>query len=143
MKKSILMILPAALAAIFLLACSGGNSGASTSGNNSSSAPTTTAAVELNEWTVKPPTSAIKAGNVYLEAKNTGTRNHELRISRLGGASPQAIGIIESFQPAQTKSKEFALTPGQYELSCQLAEQEGGQVIAHYALGMKVNIIVE
>jgi hypothetical protein len=125
------LLLPIALVAVLLTACGGGGGG-------------NKVAVELNEWSVKPATATLPSGRVTLEAKNTGTRNHELRVSRLGGATPQVVDVIASFPGAgQTRSKEFNLTPGQYELSCQLAEQEAGQIINHYALGMKTEVTVQ
>jgi hypothetical protein len=131
MKRTVLLVLPIALAGALLIACGSGSGG----GNK--------VTVELNEWSVKPASTTMQNGQITFEAKNTGTRLHELRVSRLGGTSPQLVDVITSFPAGQTQSKQFTLTPGRYELSCQLAEQEAGQIINHYALGMKTEITVE
>ena len=99
--------------------------------------------VDEKEFSVTPSTTSFPSGKVTIEAKNTGTIHHELRVMRVNGDQREAIGVIEAFNPGETKSKEFTLTPGTYELSCQLADQQGGQVINHYQMGMHTNVTVQ
>lgn len=130
-NRLFLVVLPLALAAVLLTGCGGGGGGNKVT-------------VELREWAVVPASTTIKSGKVTFEAKNTGTINHELRVKRLGGAAPTVVDVIPSFPAGQTKSKEFTLTPGRYELSCELADPgPGGQIINHYQNGMHIEITVE
>ena len=127
MKKRFAFVLPVFLTAVLLAGCGGGGDGG--------------VGVELNEWSIIPAQTTFTAGQVTLQARNTGTRNHELRVKRAGQA--QALGVIESFAAGQTRSREFNLTPGRYELTCELAETEGGQVINHLQNGMRTEITVQ
>lgn len=126
MRKHLRFLLPVTILAALLAGCGGGG------GNK--------VRVELREWSVAPATTSAASGKISFEAVNAGTRNHELRVMRLGGAAPQPVGVIDSFPAGQTKSKEFNLSPGRYELSCQLVDPDGSN---HYQLGMRIEFTVQ
>jgi hypothetical protein len=115
--------------------------------------------VELTEWAVRPATTAINAGQVTFQARNTGADPHELVIvlgdnpTSLPLAADQTvdegklpkgvfIGEIEAFPAKQTCTGTFTLRPGRYVLFCNILEQEAGVEENHFQKGMRTTVTV-
>lgn len=111
------------------------------------SAPTGAAAartinVRLGEMWVRPSRASIAAGKVTFVARNMGMLEHELMIERLplemdGPGRPSegsAQGMIEAMDPMESGKMTVRLTPGAYELFCNLS--------GHYAAGQHTRFTV-
>jgi uncharacterized cupredoxin-like copper-binding protein len=94
-----------------------------------------TVSVTLGEMYVRPSRSTISAGKVTFVAKNVGMLEHELMIERApikmdGPGRPNedaAMGMIEDMGHLGTGKMTLKLTPGTYELFC--------NVSGHYSAG--------
>jgi hypothetical protein len=113
--------------------------------------------VVLQEWSVRPSTQTVRAGEVYFLADNQGPDDpHELvivksdltpdRLPVKDGKVPEDqvnfIGEIEAFAPKSKASGVFNLQPGRYVLLCNIAEIEGGTLESHFQLGMRTTLTV-
>ena len=122
----------------------------------------TTVAVTLQEFSVLPEESEAPAGEVTFEATNEGPDDpHELVVARSDlapdalptaedgsvdeeGEGVEVIGEIAEFAPGATETGTFDLEAGIYVLFCNVVEElEGGEVEAHYSLGMRAPFVVE
>ncbi len=110
------------------------------------------------EFSVTPTPASVAAGPVTLVVKNAGGLDHELVVVRTAtplptdaegaavedGVSPaDNLGEIEDLVPKSTT--KFALgdlTPGTYELFCNIVEQDGSDTLAHYGEGMHTTFTV-
>ena len=99
--------------------------------------------VSLDEWSIEPDVSSVRAGKITFIADNIGKAEHELVIVRTdlapdalpvaGGkadedAAGEEIGEIEEFPAGETERGTFTLEAGTYVLLCNIA--------GHYELGM-------
>jgi hypothetical protein len=121
----------------------------------------TTVAVTLQEYAVLPAQDSVPAGTITFEVENTGPeRPHELVVIRTdlapealptaedgsvdeAGEGIEVIGEIEEFAPGSTETRSFDLAAGGYVFVCNLVEEEAGQTLAHYTLGMRTAFTVE
>ncbi|MGH2662724.1 MAG: hypothetical protein ACRDH8_07915 [Actinomycetota bacterium] len=145
-RRSGLMVLSLVLA--FVLASCGGGA--------------TTVAVTLQEFAIIPAEDTAPAGEVTFEAANEGPEDpHELVVASTDlapdalptaedgsvdeeGEGVEVIGEIEEFAPGATETGTFDLEAGSYVLFCNVVEElEGGEVEAHYSLGMRAPFTVE
>lgn len=91
--------------------------------------------VQLGEMFARPSSSSISAGKVTFVARNTGQLPHELMVERMPikmdapgkPTESAALGMIENMLPGHTGKLTAKLTPGTYELFC--------NVPGHYAAG--------
>ncbi|HUF59939.1 MAG TPA: hypothetical protein VMR89_10760 [Actinomycetota bacterium] len=120
----------------------------------------TTVAVTLQEFAVLPAQDTVPGGSVTFEATNEGPDDpHELVVIRTDlapealpttpdgavdeeGEGIEVIGEIEEFPVGETRSGTFDLEAGDYVLVCNIVEEEGGEIEAHYALGMRIGFVV-
>ncbi|HXG36027.1 MAG TPA: plastocyanin/azurin family copper-binding protein [Dehalococcoidia bacterium] len=111
--------------------------------------------VTLDEWSIKPNVSTVKAGPITFKADNRGAVAHELEIFSIGRdvdiaklplkaskADPEAVGakeigeIEEEDLPSKGKDEAtFTLQSGRYLLICNIP--------AHYQQGMYAELKVE
>lgn len=114
--------------------------------------------VRLTEFGVRPSTDVVDPGNVTFVARNAGTEVHELVVARVRTTLPldadgavdedripyaDAIGEAEDVRPRKSRSIEVvALTPGTYELFCNIVEREDGETVSHYSKGMRELFVV-
>ncbi len=111
--------------------------------------------VVLDEWSIAPDVSTVKAGSVTFEAKNEGAVPHELEVFSIGEdvdiaalpveaskaeaeqAGAEEIGEIEpeDLPGGGEAEATFDLEPGRYLLICNIA--------GHYEQGMYAELTVE
>jgi uncharacterized cupredoxin-like copper-binding protein len=98
--------------------------------------------VTLGEMYVKPSKTTVSAGKVTFVAKNIGMLEHELMVEKapikmMGAGKPvedAAQGMIEDMGHLGTGKMTLKLTPGTYELFC--------NVPGHYAAGQHTEFTV-
>jgi uncharacterized cupredoxin-like copper-binding protein len=110
--------------------------------------PTTAAAsdgitVAMKEWTVTPETTTAKPGRVTFDAKNEGTKTHEVALFKTdlpadqlpldedgavdeAGPGVELVEEVEDVAPGETKSFTAQVTPGTYYLVCNLVDADTG-----------------
>jgi hypothetical protein len=114
----------------------------------------------MTEWSIRPPTESLKAGNVRVVADNVGGAAHELVIIRADSlddltvvdgkvdedALPTGafIGEIEEFPAGSKCDATFALSAGTYILLCNIAgKNTDGTALSHFENGMSAIVTVE
>ena len=120
----------------------------------------TTVAVTLQEFSVLPSQDSAPAGEVTLEAENTGPHEvHELVVilTDLGpdalptaedgsvdeaGEGIEVLGEIEQFTVGETRTLTLDMEAGDYVFVCNVVEVKGEETEAHYALGMRTAFTV-
>ena len=111
-------------------------------GNSASPSVTRTVNVTLGEMFARPNATSITAGKVTFVARNMGQTTHELMIEKApikmeGPGKPvedAALGMVDDMQPGGTGKMTVKLTPGTYELFC--------NVPGHYAAGQHTTFTV-
>lgn len=144
MRGSILTAVPVALFLTVAMAGCGSdsNDGANATSNNITG--------ELNEWEVEVDATTAVAGDVTFTVTNEGTIGHEFLVVKtdiavgeipLDGdhfAEPtdgiEVINEIGEFAKGTTESLTVNLTPGTYQLVCNLP--------GHYEAGMSISFSV-
>lgn len=126
--------------------------GGSTTGMMGGSQPAGSIRVDLLNWEVKPAQASTKAGNVtfwaihgmeHAHAASEGGNTHDLQVMRKrADGSMELVGQVQGIGMGQARELSLNLTPGKYELSCNVVEQVGGKMVAHYAKGMRVEFTV-
>jgi uncharacterized cupredoxin-like copper-binding protein len=104
----------------------------------------TTVAVDLTEYAVEPSAVAVAAGNIQLDARNSGAEVHELYVLRIEDAGGfDVIGEIEDIDPGASGTIRLQLEPGDYQLACLIVPGEVGSTVDHYQEGMYTEFTVE
>ncbi|HXK33438.1 MAG TPA: hypothetical protein VNM91_05420 [Dehalococcoidia bacterium] len=119
----------------------------------------TTIDVELREFSVIPAESSAPAGTVTFNVSNIGPNDpHEFVIIRTdlppdglptddNGAVPEddvdVVDEVEELEVGGNEALTVDLEAGSYVLICNLVEEEGGAIEAHYTLGMRTGFTVE
>ena len=119
----------------------------------------TTVNVMLQEWRMMSDKMRVPAGKVKFSVQNRGKETHELvllktnmaydtiPLQKAGGIDENNAGVlvdeIEDITSKKGKSMTVTLSPGKYVLLCNMVEMEKGQMEEHYAMGMRVPLIVE
>ncbi len=157
--KLVLLTAAAAVLGLFALACGGDDSMSSSMnrGATTASPPAGAFVVKLSNWAVTPQDTSLLARTVQFWAvhemdhaggMNTaeGGATHELIVAAEdtpgSGKFTRVVLKLSDIMPGQSKSGSAALTPGRYELSCQVAEMINGQMVSHYSKGMHTTITV-
>jgi len=99
--------------------------------------------VQLKEFQIVAVPQTVKAGKVRFIAVNRGKDHHELVVRIKKNGRYKELGEIEAFPPDVSKDMVLNLSPGTYELSCQVVEIEEGETEDHYKEGMRVEFKVE
>lgn len=99
--------------------------------------------VQLREFSVQAIPQTFKAGDVRLVAANKGSEGHELVVRKKEKGGFKDLGEIEPFAPTLMREITLNLTPGTYELSCQIVEKEENEIVDHYKKGMRTEIEVK
>jgi uncharacterized cupredoxin-like copper-binding protein len=134
-------------ALLSLVACGGGEE--------------TTVAVTLQEFSVLPAQDSAPAGSITFEVENTGPEDtHEFVVIKTDlapdalptaedgsvdetGEGMEVIGEIEDLATGSTETLIVDLDAGSYVLICNIVEEEGGDTLVHYQLGMRTGFTVE
>ena len=114
--------------------------------------------VTVKEFSVDPAVDHTRRDSVTFAVRNAGTITHELVLARLDGSRPlavttlgaadeasiadtDALGEAEDIEVRATKRFTVTgLTPGTYELFCNIVEDDG--TTSHYAQGMHTVFVV-
>ncbi len=102
--------------------------------------------VELVDWAVIPSQSSARPGPVTFHAvhpmmdmmrRSEGGATHDLQVMRkTADGSYELVGQVQGLRLGESKDLTLDLAPGEYELSCNVTEELGGKVVAHYVKGM-------
>jgi hypothetical protein len=121
----------------------------------------TTVAVTLQEYAILPAQDSAPAGSVSFEVENTGPEDiHEFVVIRTDlapdalptgedgsvdetGEGIEVIGEIEDIAVGSTETLRSDLEAGSYAFICNIVEEEGGDTLVHYELGMRTGFTVE
>jgi uncharacterized cupredoxin-like copper-binding protein len=110
--------------------------------------------VKVFEFDIRPNLDFVAEGLVTFKVKNIGTEKHEFVVVRV--ESPDAepptkadgsvdedaidesnkIGELEDIKKKNEKSLTKKLDAGDYEVFCNIVEDEDGTTVSHYARGM-------
>ncbi len=139
---------------VLAAACGGGgNSGGmgdmtgGSGGMMGANQPAGSIRVGLANWAVEPARAEAKAGTVtfwavhemsHADMAGAAGATHDLQVMKKSAdGSLQLAGQVTGLTMGQAKELTLDLTPGDYELSCNVVEVINGQAIGHYAKGMK------
>jgi uncharacterized cupredoxin-like copper-binding protein len=104
----------------------------------------TTVDVALQEWSVTPSVSNVKAGDVHFVVSNKGTMVHELAVVQVDpDGNKRAVAEIEDVGVGSKLDFTAKLEPGHYQLACLLVPGESGATVNHYQQGMHTEFTVE
>ena len=140
----------ATLAGVTLLvatACGGArgmmNGGGGMMGAN---APAGSITVQLRDWSVNPSQSSVRAGTITFHAvhpmmdmmsTSQGGKTHALTVARKNDdGTYEVLGSVWDIGVGQSKDLTLDLSPGNYELQCNVVEELGTKTVSHYKQGM-------
>jgi plastocyanin len=146
MRRGLGALLAVAFAAVTAVSCS-----------SSSGSSTQTMKVDLTEYSIKATPAHVKPGKVEIEAKNTGSLQHELVVVRANSleslplakdgtvdedkiAETDKMGEMGDIPAGSTVSKTFDLSDGTYVMFCNI--DEGTPKILHFVKGMSTQFTV-
>jgi uncharacterized cupredoxin-like copper-binding protein len=140
----------AALAGVTILvatACSGpGNMMNGGGGMMGGGGPAGSITVQLRDWSVSPSQSSTRAGTVTFHAVHAmmemmsasqGGKTHALTVARKNDdGTYEVLGSVWDIGVGQSKDLTLDLSPGNYELQCNVVEEIGSKTVSHYKQGM-------
>jgi hypothetical protein len=140
-------LLAAVLLGTTLLASAcGGDDGHGAMNMTTGNGPAGSIKVNLVNWAIQPAKTSTKAGSVtfhvvhdmqHMHTMNEGGNAHDLQVARKNADGIfEIVGQVQGLQMGDEKDLTLNLTPGDYELQCNVTEELNGQVIAHYVKGM-------
>jgi uncharacterized cupredoxin-like copper-binding protein len=118
--------------------------------------------VGLKDYEIVPNPGSGPAGEFEFQISNTGPSVHELHLVKTDLAADELptdsdgavdesdefahddhLGHVEDLAAGSQETFEASLDPGHYVLYCNIVEQAGGGVVAHYTQGMRQDFTVE
>lgn len=166
--RLLLVTIALAGAAVASAGCGGDDNASSTKSPTASPSAAATATtsgnaveVSVQEWSINPAVSSVKAGPVTFNVQNIGPKEeHEFVIIKTDLAPDQlpkladgsveesaavlsSPGELEGMGAGEHKSGTFDLTPGKYMFICNLIDQGEGKVQVHFTEGMHTAFTVE
>jgi len=145
----------AALAVVTILiaaACSGRGNIMGGGGMMGGGGPPGSITVQLQNWSVSPSRSSARAGTLTFHAVhpmmdmmngNEGGRTHALTVARKNDdGSYEVLGSVWDIGLGKSKDLTLDLSPGNYELQCNVVEELGTKTVSHYTQGMHVPFTV-
>lgn len=159
-RSGVVGMVTVAVAVTFLLGPTGpwADAAGASGGGHGRAIPTIP--VTVREFVVVPAVDHTKRESVEFAVRNRGSETHELVLVRLAGSRPlavdadgaadeQAIGTADAMGEAEEiapkTTKRFTvsgLTPGAYQMFCNIVEEEDGETTSHYANGMHAIFVV-
>ncbi len=123
-------------------------------GGDSGGTPAGAVRVELSNWAVTPPRRELAAGPVTFDVVHVEEdhghghdepgKTHDLVISRKAAdGSYEVIARTPALGIGERQDLELNLTPGEYQLSCDVVEEVGGKTVAHTLEGMVTTVTVK
>jgi len=102
--------------------------------------------VQLFNWSIKPSTTQVAAGEVTFRAvhvdegahgPNTGGATHDLVVMRKSADGKyELVGRTNAIPMGGEFELTLTLSPGEYELECSVVETVNGKAVSHSANGM-------
>ena len=156
-------IIAAGVMALLLAACGGDegdDDGTSPAATSDAASGEQSVAVTLQEFAVGLDPASVEAGSVTFDVTNVGPEDvHEFVViaTELAatdlptdsdgavdeeGEGMEVVDEIEDIPVDGNESLTVDLDAGSYVLICNIVEEEGGEVIAHYANGMRTELAV-
>ena len=135
------------------MACGGDSSSHDLSGMDhgaggmmGAAAPAGSITVDLSNWAVTSAETSAKAGSVtfyavhdmgHMHSAAEGGVTHDLQVMRKNSdGSLTMAGQVQGLTMGEAQALTLNLSPGEYELSCNVVEQVNGKMVSHYANGM-------
>ncbi len=146
-RVAIVALALSALTVLVAAACSD-NGGMMNGGGGmmGAAAPAGSITVQLRDWSVRPSQSSTRAGAVTFHAvhpmmdmmsSNQGGKTHALTVARKNDdGSYEVLGSVWDIGLGQSKDLTLDLSPGNYELQCNVVEELGTKTVSHYTQGM-------
>lgn len=145
--RALTVVTAATAAAVALLAAACGGDDHNTSMSSlMSSAPRGAIVVQLVNWGVETSAKSAPAGSItfhavhdmgHMHGTNEGGNVHDLQVARKNAdGSYELVGQVQGLRMGDAKDLTLDLTPGDYELQCNVVEEIGGKMVGHYAKGM-------
>jgi len=115
--------------------------------------------VLLQEWRMMSDKARVPSGKIKFSVQNRGRETHELVLIKTdaaydsiplkptGGIDEEKVGVlideIENITSKHSKAMTVNLVPGNYVLLCNMVEMEPEGKEEHYAMGMRIPLVVE
>ena len=123
-------------------------------GGDSGGTPAGAVRVELSNWAVTPARRELAAGRVTFDVVHVEEdhshghdepgKTHDLVISRKAAdGSYEVVARTPALGIGERQDLELNLTPGEYQLSCDVVEEVGGKTVAHTLEGMVTTLTVK
>lgn len=85
--------------------------------------------INLDEYRLRPENLEVPAGQIHLQATNSGRLTHNLAIESFDhedGEEPTLYGRTDTLHPGQSGSeqKPIILKPGKYRLTCTIGNHD-------------------
>jgi hypothetical protein len=103
--------------------------------------------VGLLNWEVRPNQGSAESGEVTFwavhemghEHMTEGGFTHDLQVmQKTPSGGFELVGQVQGLHMGEAKALTLELASGDYELSCNVVEEIGGETISHYKKGMHV-----
>ena len=79
----------------------------------------------------------------HMRAGNEGGKIHDLAVARKNAdGSYDVLGQVKDIRMGRSKDLKLTLSPGEYELQCNVVEEVKGKMISHYIEGMRTAFTV-
>lgn len=160
--KPLLLVFALAVAAVVLFAAACGDDdggmmggmggGGGMGGMGGANAPAGTIVVRLTNWAIEPAQDSAGAGNVTFRAVHdmmpmhgmgSGGSTHDLAVARKNADGTfEIVGQVKDIRMGRYKDLKLELSPGEYELQCNVVEEVGGRMVSHYVEGMHTPFVV-
>lgn len=102
--------------------------------------------VQLLDWSVLPSQSTAHSGRITFHAvhpmidmmrSGQGGATHDLQVMRKNpDGTFEMVGQVQGLRIGEAKDLTVDLSPGDYELECNVVEDVNGTMVAHYKKGM-------
>jgi uncharacterized cupredoxin-like copper-binding protein len=108
--------------------------------------------VGLSNWAVEPSAEAVRAGEVtfvaaheedHAHGSSEGGETHNLAVLRKNGDEYTLVARTSQIPTGASERLTVTLSPGEYELACDVVEEVDGETVSHYVMGMRTPFSVQ